>query len=108
MKTKLVLACVVILALLTGCAGHDYTFTATVLDANETFLLVEPAEGSSELRSADKFSVMLNDAELLDADNNKTTVDKFAEGNKVEIVYNGIIAESYPAQIRAEKVKILE
>ena len=36
------------------------------------------------------------------------TKDFFVVGNKVKISYNGMIMESYPAQIVAEKVELVE
>jgi len=62
-------------------------------------LLVEPVEGSAELRSADKIIVYVRDADLLDAGNNEIPINDMEPGEQVEIYYDGAIAESYPAQI---------
>ncbi len=71
-------------------------------------MLVEPEEGSDELRSADKISVSIAEATLLDSKEQEIAVDDITVGDKVEIVYNGMIAESYPAQInKCYKVKVL-
>ena len=44
------------------------SFEATVLENNRTVLLVQPAEGSAELGSADRIVVFIGDAELINAE----------------------------------------
>ncbi len=62
-------------------------FEATVIEAAEHTILVEPVPGSAELNSADRISVPLRDDMT------------FQTGDLVEITYNGEIMESYPAQL---------
>ncbi len=57
-------------------------------------VLVKPAEDSNERSSADKIQVSLKDMGLV----GKTADMK--KGTKVRIYYDGMIAETYPAQIR--------
>lgn len=96
-------ACIFILSIiLAGCesAGKDeVSFEAVVLENEGTSLLVEPVEGSEELRSADKIVVYLSAAVLQDSLKREITVDDIDSGDKVQIDYDGMIAESYPAQI---------
>mgnify|MGYP001283592478 CR=1 FL=1 len=88
---------------------EEVSFVATVLEINDSSLLVEPVEGSDELRSADKISVSTANAKILDSQDNEITIGDIVVGDKVEIVYDGVIAESYPAQIhKCYKVKVLE
>ncbi|MCM1242879.1 MAG: hypothetical protein NC314_08565, partial [Roseburia sp.] len=63
------------------------TFQATVIEISNDTILVKPVDGSSELNSADKFSIP-------NAENLELQV-----GNLLEITYNGDIMESYPAQL---------
>lgn len=70
-------------------------------------LLVEPVEGSSELRSADRIVAHTNEAVVLDAAGEEITIEDYEVGSKVKITYDGSIAESYPAQIRAQKVQLV-
>lgn len=66
------------------------TFQATILEADENGFLVEPVAGSEELNSADRIVVPM------------TAMESSPEpeiGDTLEIVYDGDIAESYPAQI---------
>jgi len=91
-------------AVLSGCSGSEKSkgdsFAATVLENNGNSLLVEPQEGSDELRSADKIVVYLKDAELLGSDGKQIRMEDIKAGMQVEIFYNGGIAESYPAQLQ--------
>jgi hypothetical protein len=65
----------------------------------QSSLLVEPVDGSSELSSADRFAVHVDDAVITDPQGNKLDITAVAVGDKVMIIYNGLIAESYSAQI---------
>ncbi|MCM1223201.1 MAG: YobA family protein [Lachnospiraceae bacterium] len=100
MKKKLYSTiCVLCLAVITLCAcgkqenpiadnePEAIAFQATVIEINKDTILVKPVDGSSELNSADKFSIP-NDENL------ELQVDDL-----LEITYNGDIMESYPAQL---------
>lgn len=63
------------------------SFKAVVLEQYGKSIVVEPLEGEAERASCDRISV--------------SPVYFFPVGFTVEITYNGEIAESYPAQIRA-------
>lgn len=78
-------------------------FNATVIENKGTSLLVNPDEGSSELNSSDKIVVRVpvDNATLKD-------LSEFPEGSKVKITYNGMIMESYPAQINAYDVVLIK
>ena len=78
------------------------TFNAVVIENNGTSLLVNPAEGSSELNSSDKIvvRVQVENAVLKD-------LSEFTVGSKVKITYDGMIMESYPAQINAYSVEFI-
>lgn len=78
------------------------SFNAVVIENNGTSLLVNPAEGSSELNSSDKIVVRVpaDNAVLKD-------LSEFTEGSKVKITYDGMIMESYPAQINAYSVEFI-
>ena len=71
--------------------GHYY-FHATVLRATDKSVLVEPLEGCRELRSSDKIWVSLN----MQSD---APVPGICPGDTIRIEYDGMIAETYPAQI---------
>lgn len=70
--------------------GNPY-FNATVLEVSENSVLVEPFEGSTERKSADKIYLSLTGF----PDN----YPEMKAGDEIRVVYNGQIAESYPAQI---------
>ena len=98
---------------LAGCVDSgqcdEVSFNAIVLENNQTHLLVEPEEGSSELKSADRIMVSVSDASLINSQDVEIQIDNIESGDRVQIYYNGLIAESYPAQINGcHKVKVLE
>lgn len=98
---------------LTGCTflgkGEEVVFIGTVLEINETSLLVEPQAGSNELKFADKISVSIKETPLVDAQSKEITADQISIGDRVEITYSGEIAESYPAQInKCYKIKLID
>lgn len=80
-----------------------YEFDATVIEAN-VGLLVIPVAGSSELSSSDKISVSIKVSE--EQKDQSAESMEFYPGDLVRITYDGMIAESYPAQInKASKVE---
>lgn len=102
------------LLVLSSCGGagnrDEVSFSVDVLENNQSSLLVQPVEGSSELRSADKIVVYINDdVKLVDSQGKEIEVSDIEVGDKVQIFYNGAIAESYPAQIhKCYKIKLLD
>ncbi len=74
----------------------EHSFFGKVIESHSTYLIVEPNEGEEERKSSDKFSIDLGK-------NNKTT---YKVGNNVKITYEGVIKESYPAQIDTTKIEI--
>lgn len=66
------------------------TFQAVILEIYESYYLVEPVEGSTELNSADQITVPMK---------NMNPSPEPEVGDTLEIEYDGMIAESYPAQI---------
>lgn len=99
----LVICAAVVFTAAAGCSDKEKadgaSFEATVLENNQTALLVKPAEGSAELGSADKIVVFTGDAVLVNAGGSKITMDEIKVGSSVQVFYSGGIAESYPAQI---------
>lgn len=77
-------------------------FEATVLEVAESYLLVEPVENSDELKSADQISVGLSG---LESSKLNALLSELKAGDIVEIEYDGMISESYPAQITGLSVR---
>lgn len=92
-KTLLVflLLCMICMA---GCRNEAVNpyFNATVLEVYEKSVLVEPFEGSGELKSSDQIEVSTDVISTHE-------VPQMEEKTTIRVVYNGDIAESYPAQI---------
>lgn len=66
---------------------QEISFQATVIEVTDDFILIKPLDDSLELNSADKFCIPNKEKLALQI------------GDIVEIVYNGAILESYPAQL---------
>lgn len=99
-------ACCVVLALaallLQACTNRiaRWEMYATVVQRTENALLVEPEEGSLERRSSDRLYVPAAEANLLDENRKPLRFEKFQEGDRVKVVYDGVIMETYPGQIK--------
>ena len=80
---------------------EQYEFVATIIGVYESSILIEPEEGTNERKSSDKISMKIT---------RPTTGvnDFYVKGNKVKITYNGVIMESYPAQIIATKIELVK
>ncbi len=68
------------------------SFNATVLEVYENSILVEPDKDSNERKSSDKISVSKKVI-------SKIPVPNLVVGSKINIVYDGMILETYPSQI---------
>ncbi len=88
-----ILITLVVLFLFSACSSktnNRATFQATILEIHDDYYLVEPVEGSTELNSADQITVSIKGMNIS---------PEPKVGDILEIVYDGVIAESYPAQI---------
>ena len=82
-------------------ANGEFYFLATVLRTTENSVLVEPVDGADERRYCDQIWVSLD---LRSGD----TVPRIRVGDQLKIIYDGSIAESYPAQInRVYRIEVL-
>jgi len=98
------------ICLLVGCSNQEEEvfFIATVLENNQSSLLVEPAEGSVELSSSDRIVVHVGDSVVVDPQGNEVNINVVEAGSQVEIYYDGSIAESYPAQIWSFRIRLID
>ena len=72
--------------------GANPYFNAEVLEVTEKSILVKPDNDSKETKSADKIYVSLDVI-------SEIPVPTINTGDRVRVIYNGEIAETYPAQI---------
>ena len=77
---------------------EEESFLATVLEISVVSALVEPLEGEEERRSSDKIRFSVKGLEGTEVE----------PGDIVEIVYDGMIRESYPAGISVSSWKLSE
>ena len=92
-KIFYILITLAVLFSFTACNGktdNTATFQAIILEIHDEYYLVEPVEGSAELNSADQITVPMTSMN----DSSEPEV-----GDILEIEYDCVIAESYPAQI---------
>lgn len=81
----------------TGIENNEESyFYGKVIESTVSYIIVEPNENEEERKSADKISVGLGE-------NNDAL---YTIGTNVKITYDGIILESYPAQVKATKIEI--
>ncbi len=89
-----------------GEAPQYQSFLAEVIDTANG-LLVTPEEGSDAYRSSDRIYVGINNAVIRDEEGKEMTAEELSAGDMVMIYYNGVIAESYPAQITASELEYI-
>ena len=73
---------------------QEVSFKAEIIEIFDNSILVKPLEGEDEMKSSDKISVSIS---------NISVNFNFIIGQTIEITYDGMIAESYPAQIFGTK-----
>ncbi len=110
MKKKwLIWGCLVVIAVAVF-IWSDYiqrnkvVFTARVEGVYEGSLMVTTTDETG----FDRASVSLADsARILNAAGTKVALFDIKAGDSVEITFNGYVLESYPVQIRADKIRIM-
>jgi len=97
-----------------SCIEMDYLnrlfekkFEAMVIEINPS-LIVMPNADSNEFKSSDKIAVSATDAVLNDWKGEEISLNDLRVGDTVEIIYNGVIMESYPAQISCYRIELKE
>ncbi len=76
--------------------NEEQYFYGKVVEANASYIIVEPNEGEEERNSADKISIGLGEYNDV----------MYTVGSNVKITYDGTIMESYPAQVQATKIEL--
>ena len=79
--------------------GAQHEFVGTIIEASDNSIVVKPDEGTNERNSSDKITLKITRP-------TNGTNDFYVVGNKIKITYNGIIMESYPAQIVATRIEL--
>lgn len=77
----------------------DISFKGVISNMEDSYIIVKPLENEREIKSADKISIPINLISEIEA----------KERDTIEIVYDGIINESYPAQLgEIYSIKLIE
>jgi hypothetical protein len=95
---------------LMGCSedlqDDKQVFEADVIENGER-LLISPDKESQEYSSSDRIAVAVREADIIDSNGKSTKLDMIKPGDRIKVYYNGLIAESYPAQITADRIELL-
>ncbi len=94
-----ILICSVIAIGITGCnenKNDEHSFIGKIIESNKSYIIVEPNENEEERDNSDKFRI--------DLKNNNIT---YEVGTSVKITYIGGINKSYPVQIYAKKIELI-
>lgn len=75
---------------------NEHSFFGKVIESHQSYIIVEPNKDEEERRSSDKFHIELG--------NENDAIYKV--GTNVKITYEGMINESYPAQIGTTKIEV--
>jgi hypothetical protein len=86
--------------------NEQQAFEANVIESGDR-LLISPDKDSVAYSSADKISVATIETEIIDDKGNTAEIDILNPGDRIKVFYNGVIAESYPAQITADRIELL-
>lgn len=73
-----------------------HIFMGTILEVNKDSIIVEPSAASHERKSSDKIIIK------------RVNTDNYKIGDKLKITYDGLIEESYPAQISATEIELIK
>lgn len=99
---KTILICSFIVLMVTGCnksikneTNDIHSFKGTIIECEQNSMIVHPNDNEDEYKSSDKFRV-----EYVNGFNSCSV------GDKVKITYEGMINESYPAQIGTTKIEL--
>lgn len=77
-------------------SNSEKQFKGKIVEINDNTIIVEPEENTLERKSSDKIII-------------KEVYNEYVViGDKVLITYNGLIEESYPAQISANKIEVIK
>ncbi len=80
---------------------YIHNMRAEIVEVNSTSLLLKPCAGEAELNSSDLITVGYSGL-AESGDISQDIVEQFKKGAVVIVGYDGMIAETYPAQITAK------
>ena len=75
---------------------ENQSFYGTVIESKQDYIIVEPREGETIRKSADKISISLG----------KNNGVIYAIGTNIKVTYTGEIMETYPTQIVATNIEL--
>lgn len=82
---------------LCGTKEQENVLNANIVEIENQAFIVQPVEGSTELKSADRITIFVDQFEL---------TQELKLGDALKIVYSGGILKTYPAQL--ENIQSIE
>ncbi|MCI8273259.1 MAG: DUF3221 domain-containing protein [Clostridia bacterium] len=76
--------------------NNEHFFYGKVVEAETTYIIVEPNENEEIRKSSDKISIKIGESNDV----------MYMVGTNVKITYDGTVMESYPAQVEAIKIEL--
>ncbi len=83
-------------------------FQAEVISVENGSLLVASDPESNEYKSSDRMYVNTIDAVITNLEGKEITLEDLKPADVLTITYSGVILESYPAQISASKIQVID
>ncbi len=83
-------------------------FQAEVISVENGSLLVASDPESNEYKSSDRMYVNTIDAVITNQEGEEITLEDLKPADVLKITYSGVILESYPAQITASKIEVID
>lgn len=83
-------------------------FQAEVISVENGSLLIASDPESNEYKSSDRMNVNTIDAVITNQEGKEITLEELKPADVLTITYNGLILESYPAQISASKIEVID
>lgn len=107
-RIAIVIFCI-LLATAAGCGPKKYVMKAQILETGDGYILVEPDPEASERSSSDRIVVRTANVKIQAADKTQITPEQLQTGQRVLVTYDGVILESYPAQLgKCFNIRVVE
>lgn len=82
----------------------EVSFKAEIDNVSDGTLMLNVDKGSGEIKSSDKINVGLNNVNVVDTQGREIKKDDIANFKNATVYYDGMVMETYPAQVKASKI----
>lgn len=84
--------------------AEEVSFKAQIDGVTGSTLMLVPDKGTNEAKSSDKISVGTKNVDVVDQNGKKIAEDDMMNFTRAQVFYDGLIRETYPAGITAQKI----